>query len=138
MHGRYPKILEDEVVGIEAKKLLADAQAMLKSLISEKWLTAKAVIGFWPSNTDGADAQIVYDFTVNDDGHNSSCSPLTHDHKVYIPDTSKELASFRHLRQQGKKGKSIPNLSLADFVAPKESGKQDYFGGFAVGIFWGG
>ncbi|AWV96994.1 methionine synthase [Arcticibacterium luteifluviistationis] len=135
LHGRYPKILEDKVVGTEAKKLLADAQAMLKKIISEKWLTAKGVIGFWPSNTDGADAQIVYDFTVNDEGHNSSCSPLTHDHKVYIPDTNKELATFHHLRQQGKKGKSIPNLSLADFVAPKESGKQDYFGGFAVSIF---
>ncbi|MFT7249377.1 MAG: 5-methyltetrahydrofolate--homocysteine methyltransferase, partial [Arcticibacterium sp.] len=135
LHGRYPKILEDEVVGVEAKKLLADAMAMLKKIVSEKWLTAKAVIGFWPSSTDGSDAQIVFDFKVNDEGHSSSCSPLTHDHKVYIPDNTKELATFHHLRQQGKKGKNIPNLSLADFVAPQKSGKQDYFGGFAVGIF---
>ncbi|MCL4120005.1 UNVERIFIED_CONTAM: hypothetical protein GTU68_043310 [Idotea baltica] len=61
LHGRYPKILNDEVVGVEAKKLFADAQAMLKKITTEKWLTAKAVIGFWPSNTDEHDAQLVYD-----------------------------------------------------------------------------
>jgi 5-methyltetrahydrofolate--homocysteine methyltransferase len=135
LHGRYPNILEDEVVGTEAKKLLADAQTMLQKIVSEKWFIAKAVIGFWPANTDEHDTQLVYDFKVNDEGHNSSCSPLTHDHKVYIPNTSKVVAKFHHLRQQGKKGKGIPNLSLADFIAPVESGKQDYIGGFNVCIF---
>src|SRR5690606_16973798 len=70
-----------------------------------------------------------------DEGHNSSCSPLTHDHKAYKENRDKTIGSFLHLRQQGQKGKNIPNLSLADYIAPVESGKKDYLGGFAVTIF---
>ncbi len=135
LHGRYPNILEDKVVGVEAKKLLADAQQMLSKIIAEKWFVAKAVIGFWPSNSDENDVQQIYNFSINDEGHSSSCSSLAHDHKVYIPNTLEKLANLQHLRQQGKKGTGIPNLSLADFVAPVSSGKTDYTGGFAVTIF---
>lgn len=135
LHGKYPKILEDEVVGSVAQKLFAEAQNMLKQIISEKWFTAKAVIGFWPSNVDEKDTQLVYNFEVKDEGHNSSCSALAHDHKVYIPKTDQVIGRFHHLRQQGKKGAKLPNLSLADFTAPVSTKKTDYLGGFAVGIF---
>ncbi len=135
LHGHYPKILTDAVVGVEAQKLYDDAQVMLKQIISEKWLTANGVVGFWPSNVENDDTQIIYGFEKNDEGHTSSCSNLAHDHTVYSADTRQTLAKFQHLRQQGKKGDGIPNISLADFIAPVSSGKTDYFGGFAVGIF---
>ncbi|MDP1814237.1 MAG: methionine synthase [Leadbetterella sp.] len=135
LHGHYPKILSDAVVGVEAQKLYDDAQVMLKQIISEKWLTANGVVGFWPSNVENDDTQIIYGFEKNDEGHTSSCSNLAHDHTVYTVVTDKTLAKFQHLRQQGKKGDGIPNISLADFIAPISAGKTDYFGGFAVGIF---
>ncbi|MDO3386354.1 methionine synthase [Gilvimarinus sp. SDUM040013] len=107
--GKYPKILTDEVVGEAATNLFADAQAMLTKLIDEKLLKARAVIGFWPANTVDHD-----DIAVHDDAGN-------------------ELARLHHIRQQQQKpGNKKPNFSLADFIAPKESGKQDYIGGFAV------
>jgi 5-methyltetrahydrofolate--homocysteine methyltransferase len=135
LHGHYPKILTDEVVGSEAQKLFNDAQDMLKKIIKEKWFDARAVIGFWPTNTSNNDTQLIFDFEVIDEGHNSSCSALTHDHKVYKEKTEKVIGKLQHLRQQGQKGKGIPNLSLADFIAPSDAEKLDYFGGFAVGIF---
>ncbi|MCP9765567.1 methionine synthase [Lacihabitans soyangensis] len=135
LHGHYPKILKDEVVGIEAQKLYDDAQVMLKQIISEKWLKANGVVGFWPSNVENDDTQIIYGFEKQDEGHTSSCSNLAHDHTVYKANTQQTLAKFQHLRQQGKKGEGVPNISLADFIAPVSVGKTDYFGGFAVGIF---
>lgn len=105
LHGRFPKILEDEVVGTEAKKLYADAQAMLQKIIDEKWLTAKGVIGIYPANTAGDDV------ILNQDG---------------------EEIVLHHLRQQNQKAANQPNYCLSDFIAPKTSGKQDYIGGFAV------
>jgi 5-methyltetrahydrofolate--homocysteine methyltransferase len=110
LHGRYPNILTDEVVGQEATKLFADAQQMLTKIIEENWLTAKATFGIFPSNTVANDSIEVYDFN----------------------DKSKVIAKLHHLRQQTKKAKDLPNLSLADFIAPKESGKQDYIGAFVV------
>jgi len=108
--GRYPKILSDEVVGVEATKLFADAQAMLKKLVKEKWLTANAVFGLFPANT------------VNSD-----------DIEIYADDKRKQVAMIWHnLRQQTKKPADIPNYCLADYVAPKASGVKDYIGGFAV------
>jgi 5-methyltetrahydrofolate--homocysteine methyltransferase len=127
LHGQYPKILEDPVVGTEAKKLLADAQAMLAQLIESRAFDARAVIGFWPSNTVDNDTQVVYGVSE------TSCDCKVHGHTQVNKDNV--IAKFPHLRQQGKKGAGIPNLSLADFVAPVESGKLDYFGAFAVGIF---
>ncbi len=108
--GRYPKILDDEVVGAEARKLFADAKAMLKSIIEEKWLTANAVFGLFPANT------------VNSD-----------DIEIYTDETRSKVAmTWHNLRQQTRKPRDIPNFCLADFIAPKESGVADYIGGFAV------
>ena len=108
--GRYPKILQDDVVGVEATKLFADAQAMLKKIIAEKWLTANAVFGLFPANT------------VNND-----------DIEIYTDETRSKVAmTWHNLRQQTKKPADIPNYCLADYIAPKETGVADYIGGFAV------
>jgi len=104
--GKYPRILTDEVVGEAATALFADAQAMLKKLIDEKLIRARAVFGFWPANQ------------VDDD-----------DIEVY-GDDGQPLARLHHLRQQTIKPDGKPNFSLADFVAPKDSGVTDYVGGF--------
>lgn len=105
--GKYPQILEDEVVGNEAKKLFADAQQMLQQIIAEKWLKAKAVIGIWEANTENDDTIKVYE-------------------------ENNPIGKLYQLRQQSKKANGVPNISLADFIAPKESGIKDYVGGFAV------
>ncbi len=110
MKGRYPKLLEDPVSGAEAKKLLHDAQELLQKVIDEKLLQAKAVIGFYPANSMDDDTIIVY----RDD------------------ERKKELTRFYTLRQQGQKASNLPNLSFADFIAPCETGRADYIGGFAV------
>jgi 5-methyltetrahydrofolate--homocysteine methyltransferase len=111
LRGKYPRILEDNVVGSEAKKLLADAQALLKRLVAEKWLTANAVVGFWPANASGDDIEV-----YADDGR------------------SPPLAMLHTLRQQmgGDGRRERANTALADFVAPKETGLADYIGAFAV------
>ncbi|MFH1495466.1 MAG: methionine synthase [Pseudomonadota bacterium] len=109
LHGRYPRILEDEVVGVEAKKLFADAQAMLKKIIEEKWLGASAVIGLFPANRVGDDIEI------------------------YTDESRSQIAMTYHaLRQQTEKPAGKPNFCLADFIAPKDSGVKDYIGAFAV------
>jgi 5-methyltetrahydrofolate--homocysteine methyltransferase len=108
--GRYPKILQDKVVGEEARKLFADAQAMLKKIIDEKWLTANAVFGLFPANS------------VNSD-----------DIEIYTDETRKKVAiTWHNLRQQTKKPADIPNYCLADYIAPKASKVKDYIGAFAV------
>ncbi|MBF9141463.1 methionine synthase [Hymenobacter properus] len=110
LKGRYPRILTDETLGEAATKLFEDAQAMLKRIIDGKLLSARAVLGFWPANT------VDYD-TI----------------EVYADDTREAVATeFFTLRQQGEKGPKIPNLAFSDFLAPKESGRADYLGGFAV------
>ena len=107
--GRYPGILDDELVGKHARSLFEDAQLMLKKIISEQWLEAKAVIGFFPANSDGDDIIL------------------------YQDDSRKEqLDVLHHLRQQNIKAPGRPNYCLSDFVAPVESGQKDYIGGFAV------
>ncbi|WP_394203220.1 methionine synthase [Shewanella waksmanii] len=109
LHGHFPKILDDEVVGEEARKLYQDAQAMLKTIIAEKWLTAKGVIGLFPANT------------VNHD-----------DIEIYTDENRDELEmTTHHLRMQIERVGN-DNFCLADFVAPKDSGVADYMGGFAV------
>ncbi|MEZ5007147.1 MAG: methionine synthase [Chitinophagales bacterium] len=109
LHGKYPNIFEDELVGTEAKKLFNDAQAMLRKIIDENWIQATGVIGFFPANAKGDDI-ILYKDTSNNE----------------------ELKTVHHLRQQNQKAPGQPNFCLTDFVAPVESGKQDYIGGFAV------
>ncbi len=109
MAGSYPKILDDQVIGIEARKLFADAQAMLKKIINEQWLTTRAVIGFFPAQSDGDDVVLYTDET------------RTQQHEV-----------LHHLRQQNIKAPGRPNYCLSDFIAPIDSGKADYIGAFAV------
>lgn len=107
--GKYPKILKDEVVGEAATSLFADAQKMLKQIIDEKWLSARAVIGFFPANSVGDDIE------------------------VYADDERAEVKTvLHHLRQQMAKPSDRPNSCISDFVAPKDSGKKDYVGAFAV------
>ncbi|EAV46654.1 B12-dependent methionine synthase [Methylophilales bacterium HTCC2181] len=114
LHGKYPDILEDKVVGESASQLFAEAQKMLAKVINEKKLKANGVIGFYPANT------------VNDD-----------DIEIYADENSTEPAfTYYGLRQQTQKpnikGKQNPNLCLADYIAPKDSGIKDYIGLFAV------
>ncbi|WP_312784085.1 methionine synthase [Brevundimonas sp.] len=104
--GRYPLILEDEIVGEAAQDLFRDAQAMLKRIIDEKWFTARGVVGFWPAQAVGDDIAVYADES-----------------------RAEEIARFHTLRQQIKKSNGKPNLALSDFIA--EEG-QDYIGAFAV------
>jgi len=108
--GKFPKILDDEVVGKEARILFNDAQAMLEKIISEQWLQARAVIGLFPANS------------INDE-----------DVELYTDDSRTGVrAVFHFLRQQMNRRREAPNHCLADYIAPKESGVEDYIGAFAV------
>ncbi|MGV1769298.1 methionine synthase [Agrobacterium vitis] len=109
LKGRYPAILDDEKQGEAARALYADAQAMLAKIIDETWFSPRAVIGFWPANTVGDDIRLFAD-----------------------EERSQELATFFTLRQQLSKRDGRPNVALSDFVAPVESGVEDYVGGFVV------
>ncbi|MEP9398884.1 methionine synthase [Mesorhizobium sp. KR2-14] len=109
LKGRFPKILEDEKQGHAARQLFEDAQAMLERIVAEKWFAPKAVIGFWPANAVGDDIRLFAD-----------------------GDRERELATFFTLRQQLSKRDGRANVALSDFVAPLETGKPDYLGGFVV------
>ena len=111
LHGKFPAILEDKVVGVEATRLYNDAQKLLTQIVEEKWLRARAVIGFWPAVSNGKDTVIVQTGKGDDGEVHLEC-----------------------LRQQIKKAPGQPNLSLCDFIAPAEYGKQDHIGAFAVTI----
>jgi 5-methyltetrahydrofolate--homocysteine methyltransferase len=103
--GRHPAILDDAVVGMQARELFADAQEMLRTLIDRKWLTAKAVVGLWPANSIGDDVELSVDGRTE---------------------------TLHFLRQQVDKPVERPDFCLADFIAPKSSGRQDWIGAFAV------
>jgi len=107
--GRFPAILEDKIIGETAKNLFHDANIMLNNLITQHWIEANAVIGFFPANSVDDDIEIYTDET-----------------------RQKILTKFHMLRQQNRKPKNKPNLCLADFIAPKSTGIADYIGGFAV------
>ncbi len=109
LRGKFPEILEDPKIGEEAKKLYEDANRMLDQIIREKQITANAVVGFYPANSVGDDIEIYSD-----------------------EDRSEVLTVFKNLRNQVIKEGNAPNLCLSDFIAPKESGKIDYLGVFAV------
>lgn len=108
LHGKFPAILSDEKVGVEATKLYNDANLMLDQIIKEQWLTAKGTAGFWKANSDGKDT-----VTVSNNG---------------------ATVNLEFLRQQIKKAEGQPNSSLADFIAPAETTIQDYIGAFSVTI----
>ncbi|WP_300350898.1 methionine synthase [uncultured Alcanivorax sp.] len=108
--GKFPRILEDEVVGTEATKLYRDAQAMLEKIVEEKWLTARAVIGFWPANSVMDDIELYRN-----------------------PGDKEAFMTLHHLRQQLDRTKNDkPDFCLSDFIAPRETGLTDWLGGFAV------
>ncbi len=111
MHGKFPQLLHDEVIGEAATKLYKDAKALLKKIIDNKWLVPRGAIGIWPANRTGDDTVTIA--TAETDG---------------IPEP------LEFLRQQSKKAAGQFNISLADFIAPAESGKTDYIGAFAVTI----
>ena len=108
MHGKFPAILTDNIIGVEATKLYNDAKKLLQQIIDEKWLNARGAIGFWPANKVAADSVDVL--------------------------ADKEVIKLQFLRQQIKKAEGQPNLSLADFIAPAEKNYQDHIGAFAVTI----
>ena len=108
LHGKYPAILEDAVVGSQAAELFEDAKAMLNTIKAERWFDIKGVFGIFPANSDGDDDIQLYD------------------------DNGNPLQKFLTLRQQSKKSGSVPNLALADFVMPEAVGKRDYVGAFCV------
>ena len=109
LFGKYPAILTDEVVGEQATNLFFDAKNMLQKIVTEEWLTPKGIIGIFPANS------------INDDDIQINPSTLNH-----------QPSTFLTLRQQSQKTTGAPNIALADFIAPKESGKQDYIGCFCV------
>ena len=110
MHGKFPAILKDEIVGKEASKLYDDANNMLQQMMAEKWLEPRAVIGFWPANSNDRDSVTLLNTETN------------------------EELELQFLRQQMKKAANQPNLSLADFIAPSSVDQQDHLGAFAVTI----
>ncbi|MFN0728067.1 methionine synthase [Polaribacter gochangensis] len=110
LHGKFPAILRDEVVGEQASIMYEEAQQMIQEIIAKQLLKPKAIFGLFEANS------------INDDD-------------ISIQKKGKEIAVFRTLRQQLKKREGIPNHALADFIAPKETNKQDYMGAFSVGIF---
>lgn len=108
--GKYPKILEDDVVGEAARNLFDDAKVMLKKLVDEDLIEARGVIGFWPANS--VDEDVI---------------------EVYADESRQEVIQhLHHIRQQSAKGRDGVCYSLADFIAPKDSGRKDWIGGFAV------
>ncbi len=109
LRGKYPKIFEDEHVGVEAKRLFDDAQEMLDTLITQKLLTAKAVYGFFPAASEGDDIVVYADES-----------------------RSSERCRFHALRQQWERKGQSDFRSLADYIAPADSGRSDFLGGFAV------
>ncbi|WPQ64364.1 methionine synthase [Chitinophaga sancti] len=109
LHGKFPQILTDEVVGVEASRLYEDAKVMLKRIVEEKWVTANAVIGLFPASRTADD-------TIT----------------VLSPKPGQGTVNLECLRQQIKKAPGQPNISLADFIAPSDTGIQDYMGAFAV------
>ncbi|MCW3162012.1 methionine synthase [Chryseobacterium oryctis] len=108
LHGKYPNILEDEVVGVQAKELFNDAQVILKKILDEKLLTAKAVFGIFKANSNETDDILIFN------------------------ESNKEQAKFLTLRQQAQRSKGKEYLALSDFIAPQSSGKADYVGAFCV------
>lgn len=110
LHGKYPDILTDTIVGEQAAHLFKDAQAMIKETIAKQSLKPKAIFGLFEANA-------------------------IHDDDIVIHKKGKEIAVFRTLRQQLSKREGVPNMALADFVAPKDTGLTDYMGAFCVAIF---
>jgi 5-methyltetrahydrofolate--homocysteine methyltransferase len=131
LRGAYPSIFQDETYGVEAKKLFNDAQEILKDIVKNKSLKAKAVFGLFPANAIEDDIEI---YAVEDKIHEWNCDNHGKHQKVLqVNNTSKTLATLHMLRSQRQMDEATSaNPSLSDFVAPKDSGKVDYVGAFCV------
>jgi len=165
LHGKYPAILTDDVVGSQATELFADAQKMVGQILSENRLSAKGIYGIFPANTiNDDDIEVQHPTsdnhkpttdnqqpttnnqqpaTDNQQPTTGNHQPTTDNHQLSTinhqlstinqqPTTKNQPTTFLTLRQQSKKTKGAPNIALADFIAPKDSGIQDYFGAFCV------
>ena len=161
LSGRYPAILDDAVVGKQARELFDDAQAMLKRIVDEKWLTARGVIGFWPAARVGDDVEVLRLPPLAGGGRDGGASDALHSHSpppqpspasggesmstnsmasgsegsgapTAGSPTTGSATRLHFLRQQADKPPGRPDLCLADFIAPKDSGRRDWIGGFAV------
>ncbi|CCH55851.1 methionine synthase [Fibrisoma limi BUZ 3] len=147
LHGRYPKIFDDATVGTEAKKLFDDANQLLQEIIDQKLLRAKAVVGFYPANSADDDVllhdfeEIVRDIPCERHGSHRhieyKMSKPTAEQSVMAINNAGALiydtkAVLHFLRQQNQKAPGLPNFCLSDFIAPLESGREDYIGAFAV------
>jgi 5-methyltetrahydrofolate--homocysteine methyltransferase len=110
LHGKFPEILTDKVVGVQASIMYEEAQVMIKEIIAKQLLKPKAIFGLFEANS-------------------------IHEDDISVQKKGEEIAVFRTLRQQLKKREGVPNIALADFIAPKESQKTDYIGVFCVAIF---
>jgi 5-methyltetrahydrofolate--homocysteine methyltransferase len=151
LSGHYPQIFDDAIVGKQARELFDDAQAMLKRIVKEKWLTAKAVIGLWPAARVGDDVEIRSPLPSAEEGAPQGAGEGTAGAEQSMPSQSSPLnrgrtltptplpkgaglktTTLHFLRQQVDKPPGRPDFCLADFIAPKESGVQDWIGGFAV------
>jgi len=115
MKGKFPDILNNPASGEAARKLYEDAQEMLDAIVAEKWITARGVLGFFPAAATGDDSTVYTD-----------------------SDRSEVLTKLFNLRQQGEHREGVPNRSIGDYVAPKETGLADHVGAFAVTAGLGG
>ncbi|MBS0213925.1 MAG: methionine synthase [Proteobacteria bacterium] len=140
LSGHYPQILDDAIVGEQARSLFNDAQAMLDRIIAEKWLTAKAVVGIWPANSIGDDVELFLlpsgegGAVAPDEGRHSHVDAIPTERASLIPTPLPvgEGTRLHFLRQQAEKPVERPDFCLADFIAPKDSGVRDWIGAFAV------
>ncbi|WP_417473756.1 methionine synthase [Luteimonas mephitis] len=145
--GKFPAILTDEVVGKSASELYRDARAMLDRIIAEKWLTAKAVFGLWPANAVGDDVVVsllppgegaqradegTHYQTAGKDPQAGTSFPSSVASRHLPPEGEGRTVTLNFLRQQVDKPVERPDFCLADFIAPKDSGRQDWIGAFAV------
>jgi 5-methyltetrahydrofolate--homocysteine methyltransferase len=132
LKGRFPAVLDHPQHGRAARELFDNARALLDRIVSTRLMAARAVLGFWPANSDGDDL-ILYDDGIGDQGSGiRDQKTRVVDPRSPIPDPRKELTRFPMLRQQEQMADGIPHLSLADFVAPIDSGRTDYVGAFAT------
>lgn len=147
LHGKYPDILEDEIVGKQAIELFADAQKMLKEVLAEKKLKGKGIFGLFPANTlaNHDDIEVTYvssrlpgrkageiEIDSNAAENNEVDDPSQREEAPQGGNEAHHKAVFRTLRQQLQRREGVPDFALADFIAPKEMGKQDYIGCFCV------
>lgn len=143
LSGKYPKIFDNAIVGVEAKKLFDDATVLLKEIIDNKLLTARAVVGFYPANAIGDDIilhnfeEITREIPCEKHGvhqhtsYNVLSNTVVSEDGNLIAQTDTQTV-LHHLRQQGQKAANLPNYCLSDFIAPETTGKDDYIGAFAV------